>query len=72
MPPFKKGNKQFTNAQNDYGYEVASARIHVERVIQRLKIFNILHSFPHNLMKYCDSIIHVIAFIVNLFPDLIQ
>ena len=62
----------FSFYENNYGYDVASTRIHIERVIQRMKIFNILHYFPHTLMKSCDAIINIIAFICNLFPDIIK
>ena len=72
MPPFRRGNRQFTTAENQYGYEVASVRIHIERVIQRMKIFDILHNYPRSMIKYCDCIINIIAFIVNMFPDIIR
>ena len=39
MPPFKSGNTQFTEAQNEESYKIARVRIHVERCIARLKYF---------------------------------
>ncbi|CAN7948994.1 unnamed protein product [Ixodes pacificus] len=42
MPPFAKDNQQFTEAETKKTYKVASHRIHVERCIQRIKIFAIL------------------------------
>ena len=72
MPPFKSGQRQFTSSENKYGYDVACVRIHIERVIQRMKIFDILHSYPVHLFKYADCIINVIAFITNLFTDIIK
>uniref|UniRef100_A0A6B0V2F4 DDE Tnp4 domain-containing protein n=1 Tax=Ixodes ricinus TaxID=34613 RepID=A0A6B0V2F4_IXORI len=41
MPPFAT-SPQFTESEVDATYETASVRIHVERVIQRLKMFSIL------------------------------
>ena len=37
MPPFKSKNSQFTKQELQYGYEIASVRVHVERVIGRMK-----------------------------------
>ena len=37
MPPFKSKNSQFTKQEVQYGYEIASVRVHVERVIGRMK-----------------------------------
>ena len=72
MPPFKRGDFQFTDAQNDESYEVARLRIHVERAIQRMKIFNVLKFFPHYLLPEADMIIRIIAFLANNFDDLIK
>ena len=38
-PPFLKKNKQFSNAEAEKTASIAAARVHVERTIQRLKIF---------------------------------
>jgi hypothetical protein len=72
MPPFKSGNRQFSERQNKSGYECASVRIHVERCIRRLKIFEVLTFLPNYLLKNIDDILYVIAFIVNCYPDLIN
>ncbi|XP_077483612.1 uncharacterized protein LOC144093782 isoform X1 [Amblyomma americanum] len=70
MPPFAT-NAQFTESEVDATYETASVRIHVERVIQRLKTFNILSQrIPHELTGYVDDIVHVVAVITNLKPGI--
>jgi hypothetical protein len=71
MPPFKQSG-QFTKEQNDAGYKCASARIHVERCIERMKRFKILDFFPHHMLKHCDTILVTIAGLCNLLPNLIR
>ncbi|KAK8762909.1 hypothetical protein V5799_034486 [Amblyomma americanum] len=66
MPPFAT-SPQFTESEVDATYETASVRIHVERVIQRLKIFDIItRRIPHELTGYADEILHVLAVLTNL------
>jgi len=72
MPPFKSGSRQFTQSQNKDGYECSSVRIHVERAIARLKIFEILNFLPVYLLPHIDKILRIICFFCNCFPDLIQ
>ncbi|KAK8759106.1 hypothetical protein V5799_003262 [Amblyomma americanum] len=70
MPPFAT-SPQFTESEVDATYETASVRIHVERVIQRLKIFQILtNRIPHELAGYVDDILHVVAVITNVKPGI--
>lgn len=72
MPPFKSGERQFSESQNKTGYNCASVRIHVERHIARLKKFAILTFVPTHLFKYMDDIIYIVCFITNCYPDLID
>ncbi|XP_065304320.2 uncharacterized protein [Dermacentor albipictus] len=65
LPPFAS-SQQFTESEVNATYETASVRIHVERVIQRLKIFDITHKIPCELTSYADAILHMIAIITNL------
>ena len=52
---------------------IASARIHVERVIRKLKCFSILRGvLPLTLKPYASSIVRVCAAIVNLEPSVID
>ena len=41
-PPFMNGRKQLPQEEIQEGRTIASLRIHVERVIGRLKIFSII------------------------------
>lgn len=65
LPPFKRGQYQFSTDENEEGYKCARVRIHVERVIGRMKTFQILHFVPNNLLQSIDKILNVIAFIHN-------
>ncbi|XP_064462446.1 uncharacterized protein LOC135373096 [Ornithodoros turicata] len=72
MPPFAT-KPQFTEAEVDATYETASVRIHVERVIQRLRIFDILNRrIPHDLAEHMDKIMHVICVITNVKPGIFR
>ena len=42
FPPFLKAKKQFSNADDQRTKQVANARIHVGRVIDRMKDFDIM------------------------------
>ena len=51
---------------------VATKRIHIERIIQRLKSFGILQGvIPLTMKSYIDSIVSVCAALVNLQPQII-
>ena len=54
-------------------YKIASVRIHVERVIQRMKIFEILNRrITVDLFSYIDAIVHVIGVITNLSTPVLK
>ena len=64
-PPFLKNSQQFSRALETAS--IAQARVHVERVIQRLKTFKILATkLPWEMLDYIDSIMVIIAGIINL------
>ncbi len=72
MPPIASGERQFTSAENKQGFQCATVRIHVERAIQRMKHFQILHFMPLHMFKYVDKILVIIAVVCNCFNDLIK
>ncbi len=72
MPPFKKGNTQFSEAQNQAGYQCASVRVHVERAIERLKRFECLTFVSATCRKNVDKMLQIIAFVANCYTDLIN
>ena len=73
MPPFTKGQIQFTKQKVKRGQDIAKARIHVERAIERVKRFRIFNSvIPLTMKDVLDDIVLVCAALTNLMPPLIQ
>ncbi len=74
MPPFANSSSpQFSEEQMQETYSIASVRIHVERVIQRIKIFNVLNNvIPIDLLHAIDDIVHMCCILTNLQPRIIQ
>ncbi|XP_071575643.1 uncharacterized protein [Temnothorax nylanderi] len=64
MPPFGY-NPQFTSEEVLEGYNIASVRIHVERAIQRIKLFQILHHINIECLPYIDKIVYVACVLAN-------
>ncbi|XP_064483419.1 uncharacterized protein LOC135396400 [Ornithodoros turicata] len=72
MPPFYSG-KQFTEAEMTDCYNIAQVRIHVERMIQRIKIYNILnHRVPVSLVPKLSAIFRMCCVLANLQPSIIR
>lgn len=66
-PPFLRKKSQFSKEEAEATADIARARVHVERAIQRIKIFKILHEqLSWFLIPYADEIMVIIAAIVNL------
>lgn len=73
LPPFSKGNAQFTHEEMLQTYHVAQVRIHVERVIQRIKLFNILNArVPIDLIPYMSDIMRMCCILTNLQAPIIK
>ena len=71
IPPIKD-TPQFTEEQVEEGKKVARARIHVERAINRIKRFQILHYIPQFLGKYASEVFQVCAALVNFQYGLLK
>lgn len=56
MPPFLQHKGEFTSKETGATYEIARIRIHVERIMQRLKVYHILNKIPVNLFHHIDDI----------------
>ena len=73
LPPFLRSKRKFTRSEVYHGKRVARARIHIERVMGRLKEFRLLeHSLSINMIDMCDHIWTIAAAIVNLQPPLVK
>ena len=68
LPPYLENKKEFSKEETDETYKIARDRIHMERAIQRLKIYNILNIIPASLFHYMDDLLHIICVLVNLQP----
>ncbi|XP_064467724.1 uncharacterized protein LOC135378593 [Ornithodoros turicata] len=72
MPPMEKGG-QYSEQDMDDTYRVAQVRIHVERAIQRLKLFNVLNDrVPVTLIPHMNKIIRVCAALVSTQSHIIR
>ena len=72
IPPRSKSGQQFSKRQMKETKKIASARIHIERVIQRMKMYRILSCrLDHRLVPYLSKILKVVAFLVNTQPPII-
>ncbi|XP_070392214.1 uncharacterized protein [Dermacentor albipictus] len=72
MPPFKMGN-QLSASDVIATRKIAGARIHVERVIRRIKEFHFLDKpLPINMLDIIDSIFRTCAFLCNFLQPIIS
>ena len=63
MPPFKSSIvKQFSDAQNNECYKVASVRVHVERAIRRLKYFKIFRFVQNQFIPHMSKLAVILSF----------
>lgn len=70
-PPFLRNKQRMSRTDAVLNQDIARARVHVERAIQRLKVFRILQQrFPTHLMPLFDDVIKLVAGIVNLSPPI--
>ena len=72
MSPFLQQKNEFSILETQQTYSVARVRIHVERIMQRLKTYQILNKIPENLFHCIDDIMHVCCVLVNLQPPIIS
>ncbi|XP_043245634.1 uncharacterized protein LOC122393536 isoform X1 [Amphibalanus amphitrite] len=63
---------QFTKQEVMHNREVAEARVHVERAIQRLKYYTILDGIPHQYRNMIDNIVRVCAFLTTAQSPIIS
>lgn len=66
-PPFLKNKDCLSEKEAEDNRKIAGARVHVERSIQRLKIFKILKTkYPFRRIHEVEDVMTIIAGIVNL------
>ena len=70
IPSFTKGKKQLSMRQVEMSRRLARVRIHVERIMERIKNFKLLAGIlPLSLVPHADNIV-ITAAISNLQPKL--
>lgn len=65
-PTFLKVKTQLSKDEALLNVTIASARVHIERVNQRMKVFSVFQKFPSSLISKLDAIFLIISAIVNL------
>ena len=72
IPPFLKKKTQFTIEDDTRTKQVANTRIHIERVIGRLKDYDILKcEQPLDMVDLFDHIATVVCALINLQEPII-
>jgi len=72
-PTFVRNKEQLNEEDCEYSREISSARVHIERVMERLKNFRILHGeVQWNYLSVMDDVMITIAGIVNLSPRILN
>lgn len=72
IPPFMEGRQHMPAEEVKRGRRIAALRIHVERVIGRIKNFAILKgTLPISMIRVANQIVSVCAWLTNFQPVLI-
>ena len=67
IPSFTKGKKQLSGGEVDTSRRLSSVRIHVERVIGRIKKFRLLQTtLPLTQVDLLDDIMVIVCSLVNI------
>ena len=72
-PSFLRNHEQFTETEVIQSQQIASERIHVERMIQRLKCFHIFNRvIPLNMIGSLNQIVTVCGILTNFHEPIIK
>ena len=72
IPPFLVNKTHFTHSEADLCYKIARNTIHVERVNERFKNYQILNHIPANYRSLSTKIMQLCACLVNLQAPLLK
>ena len=73
LPPFVRRKRKFTRSEVYHGKRIARARIHIERVMGRLKEFRLLNNtLPISMLDLCDHIWNIAGAVTNMQPPLVK
>jgi len=71
MPPFLH-NGRFSEDEILETYNIASVRIHIERLFARLKTFGILNKLTIDYLPFIDNIVHMSCVLTNMQAPIIK
>ncbi|XP_037560410.2 uncharacterized protein LOC119458352 [Dermacentor silvarum] len=70
IPPFLEGRPQLSEADETETRLIASVRIHVERVIRKIKTYKILSQvFPNSMSGQLNKVWHICALLTNFVGE---
>lgn len=73
IPSFLKGKTQFSSGDCSKNKAIASLRIHVERLMERIKNWHILdRRMPITVAPYASDILTIIGALSNFQPPLVS
>lgn len=66
IPPFMRGKSQLSAKEEQETRQIASVRIHIERVIRQIKTYKIISNvFPNSMTSQLNKVWHVCAGVIN-------
>ena len=71
VPPRMNDSGQLTESERTSTRHIASVRIHVERAMERIKNYQILHHVPNSMHNRINQIFFVCAVLTNFLPPLV-
>ena len=72
VPPMLNETGQLTAKEHTTTRRIASLRIHVERAVERIKNYHLLHSIPNSMHNNVNQVFFVCAVLTNFLPPLVQ
>ena len=72
VPPRMNESGQLTDDERTVTRRIASVQIHVERAIERIKNYQILHLTPNSMHNSANQLFFVCAMLTNFLPPLVE
>ena len=72
IPPHLDESGQLSESERTTTRCIASVRIHVERAIERIKNYQILHNVPNSMHNRKNQIFFICSILTNFLPPLVN